>query len=124
MLGCTTFNGSPKGLVGYFVKADGTQTAVSIADLEEGQTGDAFSAHLSITVKDVGYWETSLTGCTVAVTAQVSLGTDQSPSLGEGRQYRIAGHGTCSETAKNVVEGMPALSAGDFVFRVRKTWHD
>lgn len=41
-----------------------------------------------------------------------------------GRQYRITGHGECSEPAVDLNTAGPAVSVGPFSFRVRQSFYD
>lgn len=121
-LGCTTLNdGDTLNMV--FVKADKTQSSVIVPDVGEGNLG-SFPARVQLGILDVGGWETPDAGCEVEVTEQTLLGPIKDDFLGDGRQYRVAGHGSCSEPAKDGDPSKPDLVLGDFSFRVRKTWRD
>jgi hypothetical protein len=123
LLSCTTI-GQP-GLYALFVREDLWQTEFRAPDFLEGQTAVPLLASFQIGKLDNGAWRTGETGCTIEVTEQVLLGpAPYAATRGVGRQYRLTGHGNCSEPAKDPQGAKPDLMTGPFSFRARKSFYD
>jgi hypothetical protein len=122
LLGCTTLG---SGLYALFVREDRTQTEFMALDFEEGQLGVQLAARFQVGKPDVAGWMTGPEGCTVEITEQVLLGpAPYAATAGTGRQYRVTGHGSCTEPAKDPQGGFPDIVTGPFSFRVRKSFYD
>ena len=123
-LGCTAL-GYSDTLYALFNREDGWQTEFVAPGFAEGQTGVQLPARFQIGKLNFAGWMTGDEGCTVEVTEQVLLGP-AAPSFTRagGRQYRLTGHGSCSEPAVDPTGGMSDIVPGPFSFRARKSFYD
>ena len=121
LMSCTTVGAQ---LYAIFVREDRLQAGILAPGFKESDTGVTLPASFEIGKLDFGGWRTSETGCTVEVTEQVLLGpAPYADRAGPGRQYRITGHGNCSEPATDPTGAAADITVGSFSFRARKSFY-
>jgi hypothetical protein len=121
-LACLTQHSFDSGVDNVFLSTNAElRFALDIADIEEGATGQ-YPARIELQV-EAQRFRTAPGGCSVNV-SEHALVSRESTEIGELRHYRVAGSGSCSDTANRVNEPGAPVTIGPFEFRQPAVWRD